>query len=587
MKQQEHGHMPVANEDIARIFDEMADLLALQNENPFRIRAYQRAAQSIRGQQRELSGRVRESSDPAADLDAVPGIGRDLAAKIIEIVNTGRCKALEQLRSEVPRGLLELLRIPGLGPKRVQTLHAKLRIRSRKDLERAVASQAIAKVAGFGPKFTARLARELRLSSPQESRVLRPVAMQSANPLVAHLRAVPGVEQVIIAGSFRRGRETVGDLDLLISATDAAAVTKALHDYDQIGAWSAEGPRRVTVKLHNGLQVDLRISEPARFGAALHYFTGSKAHNIHVRRMAQARGLKINEYGVFRGNRLVAGETEESVFAAVGLPWIPAEMREDQGEIELARSGRLPALVTRKELRGDLHAHTSASDGRDTLEAMAAAAQAEGLEYLAITDHSKYLGLVKGLDERRLRRQMEAIDRVNEKARGIRLLKGIEVDILEDGRLALPDSVLAELDVVVASIHSHFDLGKQKQTARVLRALEHRSLTVLGHPSARLIGERRPIALDMERICAAAKSRPCYLELNCQPQRLDLDDVHCRLSREHGVLVSIASDAHGSEQFAFLDHGVVQARRGWLRAEDVLNTRGIKEIGRLLRATKL
>lgn len=579
--------MPVANEDIARIFDEMADLLALRSENPFRIRAYQRAAQSIRGQQRELSERVRESGDPGADLDAMPGIGRDLAAKIIEIVNTGRCKALVQLRSEVPRGLLELLRIPGLGPKRVQALHAKLGIRSRKDLERAVASQAISKVAGFGPKFTARLARELRTTSPQESRVLRSVAMQSANPLVAHLRAVPGVEQVVLAGSFRRGRETVGDLDLLISATDAAAVTRALHDYDQIGAWSAEGPRRVTVKLRNGLQVDLRISEPARFGAALHYFTGSKAHNIHVRRMAQARGLKINEYGVFRGDRLVAGETEESVFDAVGLPWIPAEMREDQGEIELARSGRLPALVTRKELRGDLHAHTSASDGRDTLEAMAAAAQAAGLEYLAITDHSKYLGVVKGLDERRLRRQMEAIDRMNEKARAIRLLKGIEVDILEDGRLALPDSVLAELDVVVASIHGHFDLGKQKQTARVLRALEHRSLTVLGHPSARLIGERRPIALDMERICAAAKSRPCYLELNCQPQRLDLDDVHCRLSREHGVLISIASDAHGSEQFAFLDYGIVQARRGWLRAKDVLNTRGFKEIGRLLRATKL
>jgi DNA polymerase (family 10) len=579
--------MPVQNEEISRIFDEIADLLALKNENPFRIRAYQRAAQYIRGQQRQMSDRVNESADPLATLDALPGIGEDLAAKIIEIVKTGRCKALLRLRKQVPRGLLELLRIPGFGPKRVQAVHARLKVQSRKDLERAIRTRTISRVPGFGPGLVAKIERELKAARRKKTRWLRSLAAQYAEPLAALLRAVPGVEQVVIAGSYRRGRDTVGDIDLLVSAADAAPVTRALRQYGDVGEWMASGPRRVTVRLRGGLQVDVRITRPDRFGAALYYFTGSKAHNIHVRLMARERGLKINEYGVFRGSKCVAGDTEESVFAAVGLPWISPEMREDLGEIELARTGKLPELVTRQDLCGDLHSHTDASGGRESLEAMAGAARAAGLEYLAITDHSKYLGIVHGLDVRRLGRQMEAIDRLNEGLRGITLLKGIEVDILEDGSLALPDAVLADMDIVVASVHSHFDMSGQKQTRRVLRAMEHRAFSILGHPGGRLIGERRPIELDMERICAAAKSRPCYLELNGQPERLDLDDANCRLAREHGVLVSIASDAHGGAQFGNLDFGIVQARRGWLRARDVLNTRRLAEVRRLLRATFL
>ena len=582
--------MSVHNEEIARIFDEMAERLALQNENPFRIRAYQRAALSVRGQRRELSDLIRQSTDageePRAALDAVPGIGADLAGKILEIVTTGRCKALERLRKQVPAGLLDLLHLPGLGPKRVQTLYTQLKVGSRRDLERAVQAQALAKVRGLGRKLNERLARELKVILPQEKRWLRSIAQQFAEPLAAHLRAVPGVDRVTIAGSYRRGRETVGDLDILVSATDAAPVTQALHRYDEIVSWAAEGPKRVTVSLRSGLQVDLRISEPECFGAALHYFTGSKAHNIHIRRMAQERGLKINEYGVFRGRRRIAGRTEESVFDAVDLPSIPVEMREDQGEIELARAGKLPRLVTREDLRGDLHCHTKATDGQESLETMARAAQAAGLEYLAITDHSKYLGMVKGLDERRLRQQMETIDRLNDRL-DITLLKGIEVDILEDGKLALPDDLLTELDVVVAAIHSHFDLSEQRQTERVLRAMEHRAFTILGHPSSRLIGERHAIALDFQRVCVAAKERPCYLELDGQPDRLDLDDAHCRVAREQGVLVSIASDAHHSAQFENLNYGVVQARRGWLRAQDVLNTKPLKEVRRLLRAAMM
>lgn len=573
--------MLMHNEEIATLFDEMADLLALQEENPFRIRAYRRAAQVIRGLSRELTELVARGED----LDALPGIGPDLAAKITELVTTGRSKALERLRRQVPPGLVELLRMPGLGPKRVRALFLELKVRDRKDLARAVAAGSISRLRGFGPKLIERLSSDLRVERPVERRWLRSIAAQFAEPLARHLRRARGVDEVVIAGSYRRGRDTVGDIDLLVSSTNAPSVVKSLRAYDEVTRWMASGPKRLTIVLRSGLQVDVRIAEPGCFGAALHYFTGSKAHNIHVRRLARERGLKINEYGVFRGRRLLAGDTEESVFAAVQLPWIPPELREDQGEVEAAHAGRLPALVSRQDLRGDLHAHTNASDGSESLKAMARAAHAAGLEYLAITDHSRYLGVVKGLDVRRLRRQMETIDQLNEELDGITLLKGSEVDILEDGKLALPDDVLTELDLVVGAVHSHFDLSEQKQTTRVLRAMEHRAFTVLSHPLTRLIGERPAVAVDLERICRAAKARPCFLELDAQPQRLDLDAAHCRMAREHGVLVSIASDAHAGAQFENLDYGVVQARRGWLTADDVLNSRRLGELRPLLRST--
>jgi DNA polymerase (family 10) len=575
--------MLMHNAEIANLFDEMADLLALQEENPFRIRAYRRAAQVIRGLRSELT----ELVERGEDLDALPGIGPDLAAKITELVTTGRSKAAERLRRKVPAGLVELLRLPGLGPKRVRALYEDLKVRDRDGLARAVATGKLSRIRGFGPKLIERLGSELRVERQAERRWLRSVAAQFAEPLARHLRRARGVKEVVIAGSYRRGRETVGDIDLLVCSTDAAQVVKALRAYDEVAKWVASGEKRLTIVLRSGLQVDVRISDPDCFGAALHYFTGSKAHNIHIRGIARERGLKINEYGVFRGDRLLAGDTEESVFAAVKLPWIPPEIREDQGEIEAASSGRLPSLVTRRDLRGDLHSHTSASDGSESLEAMARAARAAGLDYLAITDHSRYLGVVKGQDARRLRRQMESIDRLNEKLDGITLLKGAEVDILEDGKLALPDDVLMELDVVIGAVHSHFDLSEPKQTARVLRAMEHRAFTILSHPLTRLLGERPAVKLNLERVCRAAKSRPCFLELDAQPQRLDLDEVHCRMAREHGVLVSIASDAHSGAQFENLDYGVIQARRGWLTAADVLNSRRLSELRPLLRSTFL
>jgi DNA polymerase (family 10) len=581
VKKKEEPHMPVHNEEIARAFDEMADLLSLQDANPFRILAYRRAAQSIRGQRRELAERFARDEEP----EHIAGIGKDLAGKMAELIATGRLRALETLRRQVPPGLIELMAIPGLGPKRVRTLFTELKVRGRADLERVTKSGALAQVAGFGPKLIAQIANALEMQRPEDRRWLRSDAARFAEPLAAYLREVDGVNEVMIAGSYRRGRDTVGDIDIVVSAKSAEAVGTALHSYDEISSWAAEGGKRLTAKLRSGLQIDIRIGDAASVGAAQHYFTGSKAHVIHIRRLAQERKLKVNEYGVFRGRRLIAGDTEESVFASLGLPWIPAELREDRGEIELAGAGKLPVLVTRKDLRGDLHAHTNASDGRDDLRAMALAARAAGLEYLAITDHGSRLGILHGLDERRVRQQMDAIDRLNEELVGLKLLKGIEVDILEDGSLALPDSLLAELDVVIGAVHGHFDLSESRQTMRVLRAMDRRAFSILAHPSGRLIGERAPLKLDFERVLKVAKARPCFVELDSQPKRLDLDDLKCRLAREQDVLVSIVSDAHSAQQFDYLEGGILQARRGWLTPGAVLNTRSLAEVRRLLKST--
>ena len=579
---------PRYNDEVAARFEEIADLLDLGGEISFRVRAYRRAAQTLRAARRQVGEIIADcrsaGSDPLRALDALPGVGRDLGGKIVEIVDTGSCALLQKLRQRYPPGMVELLRVPGLGPRRVQALHEALGIAGRKDLLEALRDQRVQKIRGFGERLAQRLVTELELGAPQERRWLRSVAEQYAQGLAATLRKVKGVREVVVAGSFRRGRDTVGDLNVLVSATAGEAVLAALRRFPAVESWLASGERGATLRLAGGMQVDVRICRPASYGAALYYFTGSKAHNIRVRALAQARGLKINEYGVFRDSRKVAGQTESSVAAAVGLPWIAPELREDGGEFEAAAAGRLPELLTREALRGDLHAHTSQSDGEDDLATMARAAQRAGLSYLAITDHASRLGLLRGLTERRLRAQMTMIDRLNARLDGLVLLKGVEIDIQEDGSLPLPDSLLADLDVVVAAVHSHFDLDQKRQTARVLRAMENRRVHILAHPTGRLLGERRPIALDMARLCSAAHARPFYLELDSQPQRLDLDDVHCRMAREHGVLVSIASDAHSAGQLDYLSFGVTQARRGWLTARDVLNTRPLAALRRLLGA---
>ncbi len=573
--------MPIHNADIAAIFEEIAELLEIQNENPFRIRAYRNAARQVEGMGVPVADMVAKGED----LTELPGIGDDLAAKITEIVATGQCKALEKLRKQVPPSITELLKIPGLGPKRVRALYDTLKIKSIDLLAKAAKAGKIRELEGFGAKTEQTILEALAAHVFGQKRFKLAIAAQYAEPLKKYLEKLPGVQQVVLAGSYRRFKETVGDIDILVTATGAAKVMEQFTTYDEVRKVLAKGETRSTVILQCNLQVDLRVVDPDCYGAALQYFTGSKAHNIEVRRLGQQKKLKINEYGVFKGDKRVAGKTEESVYRSVDLPWIPPELRENRGEIEAARAGKLPRLVELKDLRGDLHAHTKATDGHNTLREMAEAARDRGLEYIAITEHSRRLTVAHGLDVMRLRQQMQEIDRLNETLKGITVLKGIEVDILEDGSLDLPDDVLGELDIVVGAVHSQFKLARSKQTARILRAMDHPHFTIFAHPSGRLIDQRAPYDVDMLRIIRKARERGCFLELNAHPERLDLLDIHCQMAKEEGVLVAISSDAHSIQDFDNLYYGVGQARRGWLEKKDVLNTRSLKELRSLLKRT--
>jgi DNA polymerase (family 10) len=509
-------------------------------------------------------------------LPKLPGIGEDLSAKIGEIAATGTCKLLQKLRGRFPAGITELLQLPGVGPKRVRALH-EAKIDSLEDLRRAARAGRLPALAGFGEKTAQRItdAAEAQLGTARRFKLA--LAAQYAGPLAKHMGGV-------VAGSFRRMKDTVGDLDILVVSDEPEKVAARFVVYPEVREVLARGTTRSSVRLASGIQADLRVVPKVSYGAALHYFTGSKAHNIAVRKLGIARGLKINEYGVWRGAQRIAGETEESVYAAVGLPYIEPELRENQGELEAARAHRLPRLVQLADLRGDLHAHTRATDGRNTAREMALAAKAAGLQYLAITDHSRRLAMAHGLDVRRLEKQIAEIDDLNGELPGITLLKGIEVDILEDGSLDLPDAVLKKLDLAVAAVHGGFKLSRARQTARILAALDNPCVRVLAHPTGRLIGEREPYDVDMLAVMRKAKQRGVALELNAHPDRLDLNEAHCRMAKDEGVPVAIGSDAHGTDGFDVLRYGVGQARRGWLEKDDVLNARPLAELRRWLGA---
>ncbi len=575
--------MPVHNEDIAAIFDEIADLLEIEGDNPFRVRAYRNGARTLRGLGRDIGALVEHGED----ITRLPGIGRNLADKIHEILATGHCRTLEKLRKRLPADLTSLLHLPGLGPRRVHALYHELDIHNPEQLERAARDGLIRQLPGFGAKTEARILEALAAHADSHRRFKLAVAARYAETLVDYLRRAPGVKRIDIAGSYRRFRDTVGDLDILAIARKGKPVIEHFTACDEVENVLSAGATRATVVLRSGLQVDLRVVAAISYGAALHYFTGSRAHNIAIRRMARKRGLKINEYGVFRRDRRVAGKTEEEVYAAVGLPWIAPELRENRGEIEAARAGLLPKLVETGDLRGDLHAHTRASDGHAALHLMADAARQRGFEYLAITDHSRRLTVAHGLDSKRLLEQMETIDAFNADDHGITLLKGIEVDILEDGSLDMPNTILERLDLVVGAVHSRFDLSRAKQTRRILRAMDNPYFTLLAHPGGRLIEHRPPYDVDMTRVIRHARERGCFLELNAHPERLDLLDTHCQLAREEGVLISINSDAHSVLDFDNLRFGVGQGRRGWLERDDVLNTRSLAELRGLLAASRL
>jgi len=566
--------LPKTNADLAAAFEQTADLLDLQQANPFRIRAYRNAARLVGELKLDLIAQI-EQGKP---LPKLPGIGTDLAGKIEEFARGGHLALLDRLRRQVPAGLTEMLQLPGLGPKRVRALYEELHATSLAQLARAARDGRIRGLPGFGAKTEARILEAVDAHGRRPQRLKLVTAAQYAAVLLEWLRKAPGVGEVAAAGSLRRARETVGDLDLLACAPDGAVVCRHLLAYPEVAEVRASGDKRATVVLNSGLQVDLRVVPAPSFGAALLYFTGSKAHNIRLRTLAIERGMKLNEYGLFTGRRQIAAASEADVYRALGLPWIAPELREDRGEIEAALKGQLPVLIERADLAGDLHAHTDWSDGSASIEAMARAARARGLTYLAVSDHSRRLTVAHGLDPVRLAKQCAEVEQVNSRLDGIALLTGIEVDVLEDGSLDLPDRALAPLDVVIAAVHSKFDLSRAAQTRRILAALDHPKVKILAHPLGRLIDRREPYDVDMLAVIRKCKARDVALELNAHPERLDLTDVHCRMARDEGAGIVVNSDAHAEHEFDNLDFGIGQARRGWVEKADVINTRPLREL---------
>ena len=562
------------NPDIARLFDEVADLLEIQNANPFRVRAYRNAARTIRDYPEPIAELVRAATK---DLTDIPGIGEDLAEKIGEIVTTGELPLRKQLAAKLPAGLLDLLRIPGLGPKRVKLLYQKLKVKSAADLAKALDRGLVQKLKGFGPKMEEKMRAGLGQAQVTERRMLLNEAETQALAIVGYLKAGGDVHQIAVAGSYRRRRETIGDLDILVTSDAIANVMDRFVTYGEVAEVVSKGETRSTVKLRGGLQVDLRAVEPAAYGAALQYFTGSKAHNVELRKVAQEHGYKLNEYGLFKGTRRVAGRTEEEIYAKLGLDWIPPELREARGEIALARAHALPHLVELADIRGDLQMHTSATDGKGTIEEMAHAARALGYAYIAITDHSKRVTMALGFDAKRLREQWKTIDEWNATSRGFTILKSIELDILENGKLDLPDDVLAEADYVVATVHYGLNQTEKELTRRLVGAAEHPWVDTIGHPTGRMLGKRESYRFDFDALVRACVTHGCALELDGHPERMDLPDTLAAAAKKHGARFVLSTDSHQPGNLPFMKYAVDLARRAGLEAGDILNTRPLAE----------
>ncbi|HHD10929.1 MAG TPA: DNA polymerase/3'-5' exonuclease PolX [Deltaproteobacteria bacterium] len=580
------------NTEIAKIFYEIADLLEIKGENPFRVRSYRNAGLIIEGLPVSVKSIVERDE---RELEKIKGIGKSIREKVVEILKTGKCRFHQELLKELPSGLLEILNISGIGPRKVELLYKELGIRTVDDLEKAAKKGLLRGLPGMGEKTEKKILRSIedyKNLKIAAQRFRLSVAYPYARGYVEYIKEMGHISQIEIAGSLRRWKDTIGDVDILVTCNKKGAAMDVMEhfvSYPDVREVLAKGETKSSVVLNVGLQVDLRVLSEDSFGAALQYFTGSKAHNIALRDRAKKLGLKISEYGVFKEKtgKKVAGRTEEEVYRAVGLVWIPPEIRENQGEIELAEKDRLPRLVEEADIKGDLHAHTTYSDGTNTIEEMADKAIEMGYEYLAITDHSKAVGIAHGLDEGRIRQQLKEIDRVNErlKEKGVkfRLLKGTEVDIRADGTLDHPPEVLQELDCVVAAIHSRFDMPQAQMTERIIKALSTGLVNILAHPTGRLIGIREPYQVDIEAIMDCAKEYGVALELNSYPERLDLNDSHLRLARKKGVLVSIGTDSHSVYHLDYITYGVHTARRGWLEAKDVLNAMPLEKLLKVLK----
>jgi DNA polymerase (family 10) len=566
------------NAQVAEIFDEIADLIELAGGNEFRIRSYRSAARTVR----DLSERLEDLVEEGEDLSEIPNIGESTAEKIHEILDTGTCERLEEMRRKVPPGLVALMRVPRLGPRKAMQLHKELGVESLDDLKEACENGKVRDLDGFGEKTEQNLLKGLKTLEETAGRYLYKAAADHVEAIGRHLGGIDAVERYEVAGSFRRRKETVGDLDILVHASDRDEATEAILEYGEIDEVVGKGEEKVTVRLSSGLQIDFRYFDPPSFGAALMYFTGSKAHNIKLRKRAVDRDWKLNEYGLSKGDEQLAGKTEEAVYHRLNLPWIPPELREDRGEIEAAEEDDLPDLVEPDHVRGDLQAHTDATDGANTIREMAQAAADRGYQYFAITDHSKRVTMAGGLDDDAARRHADAIRDADSDIDALWLMAGIEVDILKSGKLDLETKTLEGLDWVVASIHYDRNLEKGKMTERYLAAIESGVVHCLGHPLGRIIGERDPMPLDMDRIFEACAEHGVWIEINAQPDRLDLPDVHVKQAREAGVEFTLGTDAHKIRDLDFMRFGVGVARRGWLERKNILNTRTVKQLRKRL-----
>lgn len=582
----------MTNAELARHLDLFADLQELAGENRFRIRAYRTAAANIL----ELSDQVESLIAGGADLEEIPGVGKDIAEKLEVMVRTGELPQLTELSQKIPLGLTEVMRVKGIGPKLASAAWTELGVDSVDALEKAAQEGRLSELPGFGPKRQASILKSIEAHRRNVERARLGEIDPIVRPLVESLRQVPGAERVEVAGSYRRRRETVGDIDLLAIADShkaAAAISQAFTTYPDVDEVLGSGDTRSSVRLKNGLEVDLRVMEAESFGAALLYFTGSKSHNVELRQLALDKGWHLTEYGLFEGTgeegesplssgKRLASKTEEDIYAKLGLPYIEPEMREGRGEIKAAQEGELPVLVELADIRGDLHMHSTWSDGRASIEDMMRACMERGYEYMALTDHSKALAMTGGLDEEKLARQWEELDEITAANPGITLLRGLEVDILKDGTLDLSDEWLEKLDIVLVSVHSHFSLPIEEQTARMVKAVSHPQVNILCHPTGRILGAREGYAVDLAEVFEACRENQVAVELNASYQRLDLSDVNLIAARKRGLMVSIGTDAHNEKELAGMELGVQQARRAWLSKEQVLNARELAEVRKFL-----
>lgn len=577
----------MTNSELARLLDRLAALSELNDDNPFRVRAYRNAARTVR----DLEEQVPDLLESGADLTEIQGIGKEIAQKLRTMVAESRLPQLDELAKSVPIGLIAVTEVQGVGPKKARALWQDLGVETVDDLEREANAGRIAELEGFGAKSQEKILSGIEAQRRHRGRTRLADADAVVKPLLRRLREVEGVRRAEVAGSYRRRRETIGDLDLLVIADDGRSAGAALRELDEVAEVLGSGETKTTVRLSSGLQVDLRVVPEESFGAAWMYFTGSKEHNVALRQLAVDAGRHLNEYGLFqggepgkerKGGKRLAGATEEGVYQAFGMDWIAPELRELRGEIEAAREHRLPDLITGDAIRGDLHMHSSWSDGKNSVLEMIEACEQRGYGYMALTDHSQALRMTGGLDAAKLARQWQELDELLDNREGITLLRGLEVDILNDGTLDLEEAWLERLDIVIASVHSHFEFDEPRQTERVVKAVSHPQVNVLAHPTGRLLGERDPYAIDLDAVFDACAANGVAVEINASPARLDLSDVHTLAARHKGLTVVINTDAHSTRHLEFMHFGVEQARRAWLRADTVLNTRPLDEVRRFL-----